>query len=122
MRLDSGNDSQDNFPDVQRDSVDFIIKRNLRRESPTAWLDVALRCGQPVAARKGKRVWIGKTTVGINGQPLPCPIVFKVIERTMALKKHDEKGSSCPAAVRRSTSSAVVSERSSKTSCTWQAD
>ena len=87
MRLDSGNDSQDNFPDVQRDSVDFIIKRNLRRESPTAWLDVALRCGQPVAARKGKRVWIGKTTVGINGQPLPCPIVFKVIERTI-----DKKG------------------------------
>ena len=38
-------------------------------------------------ARKGKRVWIGKTGVGVNGQPLPYPIVFKVIERTI-----DKKG------------------------------
>ncbi len=33
MRLDSGNDSQDNFPDDSRKNVHFIIKRNLRRES-----------------------------------------------------------------------------------------
>jgi len=87
MRLDSGNDSQDNFADVQHDNVDFIIKRNLRRESPMVWLDLARRCGEPVATRNGKRVWIGKTTVGLNGQPLPHPIIFKVIERII-----DKKG------------------------------
>lgn len=87
MRLDSGNDSQDNFPDVQRDNVHFIIKRNLRLESPMGWLDLARRCGEFTEARKGKLVWIGKTAVGLNGQPLPYPIVFKVIERTI-----DNKG------------------------------
>jgi hypothetical protein len=87
MRLDSGNDSQDNFPDVQGDNVHFIIKRNLRRESPLSWLDLARRCGEPAPARKGKRIWIGKTTVGLSAQPLPYPIVFKVIERTI-----DKKG------------------------------
>ena len=29
MRLDSGNDSKDNFPDESRPNVHFIIKRNL---------------------------------------------------------------------------------------------
>lgn len=87
MRLDSGNDSQDNFADVQGDNVHFIIKRNLRRESPMAWLELARRCGECVPARKGKRIWIGKTGVGVNGQPLPYPIIFKVIERTI-----DKKG------------------------------
>ena len=33
MRLDSGNDSQDNFPDGSRNHIEFIIKRNLRREA-----------------------------------------------------------------------------------------
>ncbi len=37
MRLDSGNDSQDNFPGPQYPNVSFIIKRNLRRESLWAW-------------------------------------------------------------------------------------
>ncbi|PID40236.1 MAG: hypothetical protein CR984_04260 [Proteobacteria bacterium] len=37
-RLDSGNDSQDNFPDDSRKNVHFIIKRNLRREMvPFIW-------------------------------------------------------------------------------------
>ena len=89
MRLDSGNDSRDNFPDIQRDNVHFIIKRNLRRESPMAWLELARRCGQAVWARKGKHVWVGKTLTGINGQAVPHPIVFKVTERTI-----DKKGQS----------------------------
>ena len=81
MRLDSGNDSQDNFPDVSRTNVHFIIKRNLRRESPQAWVDLAKQTGVQNHSRPGKRVWIGKTAVGINGNPLPYPIIFEVTER-----------------------------------------
>jgi len=81
MRLDSGNDSQDNFPNDSRSNVHFIIKRNLRRESPQAWVDLAKKTGAQQHCRPGKRVWIGKTVVDINGKPLPYPIIFEVTER-----------------------------------------
>ena len=86
MRLDSGNDSQDNFPDDSRNNVQFIIKRNLRRESPQKWVDLAKKTGEQQHCRSGKCVWIGKTTVSINGNPLPHPIIFEVTER------HTKKG------------------------------
>jgi len=81
MRLDSGNDSKDNFPNESRKNVEFIIKRNLRRESQQAWIELAKETGQQKNYREGKSVWIGKTTVGIDGNPLPYPIVFEVTER-----------------------------------------
>lgn len=81
IRLDSGNDSQDNFPCGSRDNVHFIIKRNLRRESHQKWVDLAKKTGKQQHCRPGKRVWIGKTCVDINGNPLPYPIIFEVIER-----------------------------------------
>jgi hypothetical protein len=81
MRLDSGNDSKDNFPNESRKNVDFIIKRNLRRESKQAWIDLAKKTGQQKLCREGKSVWIGKTSVGIDGNPLPYPIIFEVAER-----------------------------------------
>jgi hypothetical protein len=81
MRLDSGNDSQDNFPAASRSDVHFIIKRNLRRESPQAWVDLAKQTGRQQYSRPGKRTWIGKTVVDINGNPLPYPIIFDVTER-----------------------------------------
>jgi len=86
MRLDSGNDSQDNFPDQSRSDVHFIIKRNLRRESPQAWVDLAKKTGEKSHFRPGKCVWTGKTFVGINGSPLPYPIIFEVTE------SHTKKG------------------------------
>ena len=86
MRLDSGNDSKDNFPGESRHNVDFIIKRNLRRESPQAWVDLAKKTGKQYHCRQGKIVWTGKTVVGINGKPLPHPIIFEVAER------HTKKG------------------------------
>jgi hypothetical protein len=86
LRLDSGNDSRDNFPDVERDNVNFIIKRNLRRESPLVWFDLAKRCGEKIPTREGKDVWVGQTLTGINGQPLPYPISFKVTSRSITKK------------------------------------
>jgi len=81
MRLDSGNDSQDNFPDDSRNNIQFIIKRNLRRESLQKWVDLAKKTGKQQCCRSGKRVWIGKTLVDINDNPLPYPIIFEVTER-----------------------------------------
>lgn len=71
MRLDSGNGSQDNFQDPERyKDTHFIIKRNLRKESLQAWLDLSK-----------KNVWLGKITTGITGQELPYCTTFEVTER-----------------------------------------
>jgi hypothetical protein len=80
MRLDSGNDSKDNFPDPTVTNVDFIIKRNLRRESPQAWVELAKKMGKQHICRADKRMWIGKTHKGLDGKPLPVPIAFEITE------------------------------------------
>ena len=83
IRLDSGNDSQDNFPDKKWENVHFIIKRNLRRESVQRWAELARDKGEARIRRKDKTVWIGKTNVGLKGEPLPFPIFFEVTEQHM---------------------------------------
>jgi hypothetical protein len=79
MRLDSGNDSRDNFPDMK--DVHFIIKRNLRKESPKAWLELAKQNGQRRDCGPNKTIYSGKTVLGLKGEKLPFPIVFCVTER-----------------------------------------
>jgi hypothetical protein len=79
MRLDSGNDSQDNFP--ANENVHFIIKRNLRRESLQSWMELAQKTDATCIHSTGKTVWIGRTTVDFNGKRLPFPIVFQVTQR-----------------------------------------
>ena len=81
MRLDSGNDSRDNFPDDSYGNVQFLIKRNLRKESPQTWAELARKAGEERPCRDGKTVWIGKTDAGLKGEKLPYPIVFEVTER-----------------------------------------
>lgn len=82
VRLDSGNDSKDNFSVMEIPNVQFIIKRNLRKESPQAWADLAQQTGEKRVSRPGKTVWKGSTSIGLDGRPLPYPIVFEVTERT----------------------------------------
>lgn len=83
MRLDSGNDSQDNFPSDDFKNVYFIIKRNLRRESKQAWFEIAKENGEKRVCREGKTVWTGKTEVGLKGEKLPFPIIFEITERSI---------------------------------------
>jgi hypothetical protein len=62
VRLDSGNDDVENVRVLRRKChgpVDWIIKRNLRKESPTEWFEEACAHGVSVACRPGKEVWIG---------------------------------------------------------------
>ena len=83
LRLDSGNDSHDNMDCCVDQGVDFIIKRNLRKEDPQAWLKLAKKIGTLIPCRVGKQVWRGKTCQNLKGEPLPFPIVFEVTERTI---------------------------------------
>jgi len=83
MRLDSGNDSQENFPDEKWENVHFIIKRNLRRESPLHWAQLVKEKGAVRISRKDMTVWTGKTNVGLQGKELPFPIFFEVTEHHM---------------------------------------
>jgi hypothetical protein len=82
LRLDSGNDSSDNIDCCVEQEVDFIIKRNLRKEDPNEWLRLAMETGTQVPSREGKKVWRGKTYQDLEGKPLAFPIVFEVTERT----------------------------------------
>jgi len=83
VRLDSGNDSHDNYVMLNKfQDVYFIVKRNLRKESPYAWLNLAENTDGSICKHYGhKTVWIGKTTVGLKGEALPYIIVFKVSKR-----------------------------------------
>jgi len=88
IRLDSGNDSQDNFEVIEKwKGVDVLVKRNLRKESLDGWLILAQNTENVKSTRcKHKSVWVGQTIVDPKGQALPRPIVFKVTER------YEEKG------------------------------
>ncbi len=64
VRMDSGNDDLENQRVLRKKEhgpVDWIIKRNLRRESLAEWFEEACAHGQSVACRAGKEVWIGET-------------------------------------------------------------
>lgn len=77
VRLDSGNDSSNNVRVCLEEGADFIIKRNLRKESTEEWLKIAKEKGMCCLERPGKDVYLG--SIERNG----VRIVFKVIERTI---------------------------------------
>lgn len=83
VRLDSGNDSKDNFPVLMQPGIEFIIKRNMRREPRGPLIEKAKATGTEIPCREGKRRWIGKTETDIHGKPLDFPIIFDVTERTI---------------------------------------
>jgi hypothetical protein len=92
-RMDSGNDALENLSILEpEDNVDYIIKRNLRREDPQAWWALAKEEGERQQARPGKIVYRGATTrqktLTIDGQEVTRAIrcVYQVIERTITAK------------------------------------
>ena len=57
LRMDSGNDSQDNLDlSIEYPNTEFIVKRNLRRESCKAWADFARKNGRICNQSSGKIV------------------------------------------------------------------
>ncbi len=82
VRLDSGNDAVENIRVCRRHKADYIIKRNLRKESPEDWLEEAQGHGECEELREGKEVWTGETWRARDGKP--HRVVFEVIRRTIA--------------------------------------
>ena len=87
LRLDSGNDSADNVKICIDKGIDFIIKRNLRKESLEDWLEVAKKHGKAHIARPGKTVYRGSVYRKPRDIDEPVRIVFDIAERTI-----DKKG------------------------------
>ncbi|MBR1893812.1 MAG: IS1380 family transposase [Bacteroidales bacterium] len=60
FRLDSGNDAAENLGILLENGCYFIIKHNLRRETPAAWLAMAEQnCKDIRRPRDGKTVYVG---------------------------------------------------------------
>ena len=83
VRLDSGNDSLDNIKVCRQEKAHYIIKRNLRWETPEEWLQIARECGQMEEPRPGKQVWMGEQYIERPGIKEPLRLVFCVTLRTM---------------------------------------
>ena len=88
VRLDSGNDSTDNIDVSRAGGAEFLIKRNLRGETPEAWLELAkaqqdASSSTKVEPRKGKTIYRGETWRAPKIGHAPERIVYEVIERTI---------------------------------------
>jgi hypothetical protein len=86
VRMDAGNDSVDNIKICVKEGVDWIIKRNLRKEDKHRWLDLAKKEGTSTSPRAGKTIWRGSTYRNVPGVEKPLRIVFEVTERTITKK------------------------------------
>ena len=82
VRMDSGNDSIDNIKLFLKENVDYIIKRNLRKESRDEWQKMAQMHGEMSKPRDGKTVYMGEMMCARDIEQ-PLRVVFKVTERTM---------------------------------------
>ena len=83
VRMDAGHDDLENLRRLKKKpQVDWIIKRNLRRESEADWLEEAQCHGDCETPREGKDVWRGETWKEREGTSYR--VVFEVIERTIA--------------------------------------
>ncbi|MBI5185153.1 MAG: IS1380 family transposase [Nitrospinae bacterium] len=86
VRLDSGNDSKENIRVCIQGGAEFLIKRNLRKETPDAWLEIAKKNGTPEQVREGKIRWLGEIWIQVDGVDEPVRVVFDVVERTITAK------------------------------------
>ena len=68
VRMDAGNDDQENLRILRKNKVDWIIKRNLRRESEAEWLEIAQAHGMWEEPRPGKMVYTGDTHLERDGR------------------------------------------------------
>ena len=82
QRLDAGNDDFENIKVCRKHKADWIIKRNLRKESLEDWLEEAQAFGGWEFPREGKEVYTGETRRERDGKLYR--VVFEVTQRTIA--------------------------------------
>lgn len=80
VRLDAGHDDVENIRVCRKEKVDYIIKRNIRKESVKDWIVEAQALGEWRHPREGKTVYVGETVR--DNDPECRRIVFEVTERT----------------------------------------
>jgi len=83
VRMDAGNDSVSNIKVCREEKAHYIIKRNLRQETPEEWLEIARECGELQEPRPGKQVWMGERYIQRPEIEEPLRMVFCVTLRTM---------------------------------------
>lgn len=86
VRMDSGFDSINNIKICIKENCDYLIKRNLRRESKEEWLTIAQKQGRRSDPRPGKITYSGETFLAKDLKQF-LRVIFKVTETTI-----DEKG------------------------------
>jgi hypothetical protein len=82
VRMDAGNDDEENLRRLRKNKVDWIIKRNLRKESQEDWLEEAQALGQWAEPREGKQIYTGDTWRERDGRLQR--VIFQVVQRTIA--------------------------------------
>jgi hypothetical protein len=82
VRMDAGNDDLQNVKICRRHKADWIIKRNLRKESLEEWVEEAQALGEWEFPREGKEVYTGVTWRERDGKLYR--VVFQVTYRTIA--------------------------------------
>jgi Transposase DDE domain group 1 len=84
VRMDAGNDDFENVRVCRKHKADWIIKRNLRKESLEEWLEEAQAYGDWEFPREGKEVYTGQTWRQRDGKEYR--VVFEVTYRTIDAK------------------------------------
>jgi len=85
FRMDGGNDAITTIKAVLGTGRFFLIKRNIRRERPGDWLELAQIYGKKQRIRPGKTMYTGTITKSHPKADADMPdfdIVFQVTERT----------------------------------------
>jgi hypothetical protein len=82
VRMDAGNDDMANVKICRKHKADYLIKRNLRKESLEDWLEEAQALGEWEFPREGKEVYTGATWREREGKSYR--VVFEVTYRTVA--------------------------------------
>jgi hypothetical protein len=79
--VDAGNDDEENLRRLRKSKVDWIIKPNLRVESPDDRLEEARALGTWEKPREGKQIYTGQTWREWDGW---APrVVFQRVRRTI---------------------------------------
>lgn len=81
VRLDAGNDDIENLRICRKHKADWLIKRNLRKESLEDWLEEAQALGDWEFPREGKEAYTGQTWRQRDGKTYR--VVFEVTRRTI---------------------------------------
>jgi hypothetical protein len=84
LRADSAHDSADTLRVCRDEQVQYLIKRNPRKESPEDWLSLAKDQGVETIPREGKKVYTGSLTTFNPDIDQELRLVYQITETTVA--------------------------------------